>query len=94
MSTPPAPDIVYAGSVAAAPPVINSFTRLADGTFRLNFSGPANQAYEIRASANPAIVSITNWTLLGAGVFSGSEVVFDDLQATNFTQRYYLIRVP
>lgn len=80
--------------VAITPPVFNSFVRLGDGNFRLNFSGMANQVYEIRASTNLALTPIINWTLLGSGVFGGSAIVFDDLQATNFGQRFYLIRIP
>jgi ligand-binding sensor domain-containing protein len=41
-----------------------------------------------------ALTPITNWTLLGSGVFSGGAIVVDDLQATNHMQRYYLIRIP
>jgi fibronectin-binding autotransporter adhesin len=80
--------------IAAAPPVVNSYALLGDGNFRLNFSGTANQAYEIRASTNLTLTPITSWTLLGSGVFGGSAVVFDDLQATNFGQRFYLIHIP
>lgn len=80
--------------IAAAPPVVNSYAVLGDGNFRLNFSGTAHQAYEIRASTNLVLTPITNWTLLGSGVFDGSAIVFDDLQTTNHMQRYYLIRIP
>jgi rhamnogalacturonan endolyase len=80
--------------IAAVPPVINSFALLGNGSLRLNFSGTANQAYEIRASTNLALIPMTNWTVLGSGVFNGGPVVFDDLQATNFGQRFYLINIP
>ena len=52
------------------------------------------QAYEIRASTNLTLTPITSWMLLDSGVFNGAPVVFDDLQATNFAERYYLIRLP
>lgn len=80
--------------VAIVPPVINSITPLVNGTFRLNFSGTSGANYEIRASTNVSLIPITLWTLLDSGTFNGSPVVFDDLQATNFAQRYYLIRIP
>jgi uncharacterized protein with beta-barrel porin domain len=80
--------------VAVPPPAINSYALLGDRNFRLNFSGMDGQTYEIRASTNLALTPITSWMLLGSGVFDGSPVVFDDLQATNFAERYYLIRLP
>jgi autotransporter-associated beta strand protein len=80
--------------IAATPPVFNSWALLGDGNFRLNFSGTANQPYEIRASTNIALTPITSWMLLDSGVFGGGAIVFDDSQATNFGQRYYLIRIP
>jgi fibronectin-binding autotransporter adhesin len=80
--------------IVAQPPVISSVTQLGDGNARLTFSGTAYQPYEIRASTNLGLTPITDWALLGSGVFAGSAVVFDDLQATNFSQRFYLIRIP
>ncbi|TAL02656.1 MAG: hypothetical protein EPO07_07085, partial [Verrucomicrobia bacterium] len=77
-----------------APPTFDSFTRLADGNFRLGFSGTSGVNYEIRASTNVLAAPYTAWTLLGSGTFNGSAVIYDDLSATNFPQRYYLIRVP
>ncbi|MGD0259237.1 MAG: autotransporter-associated beta strand repeat-containing protein [Verrucomicrobiota bacterium] len=80
--------------IALGRPVINSFAPLGDGSFRLNFSGLAGQTYEIRVSTNVQLTPVTSWTLLGSGMFGAGPVVFDDLQATNFTQRCYLIRIP
>jgi autotransporter-associated beta strand protein len=79
---------------AATPPAIHSFGLLGDGRFRLDFSGTTDQVYEVRATTNLALTPVANWMLLGTGTFNGSAVVFDDLQATNFSQRYYLIRLP
>jgi rhamnogalacturonan endolyase len=79
--------------VSLAPPTFDSAIRLTDGNIRLTFSGPTGQGYEIRASTNVVLTPITSWTLLGTGIFTGSPIAFDDLQATNFPQRFYLIRI-
>ncbi|TAK95798.1 MAG: hypothetical protein EPO07_15095, partial [Verrucomicrobia bacterium] len=80
--------------IALAPPVFNSVTRLADGTFRLNFSGPSGANYEVRASTNAALTPFTSWPLVISGTFTGAVVTLDDLSATNYAQRFYLIRIP
>lgn len=76
------------------PPEFSSITSLADGNFRLSFSGPNGQNYELRATTNVALVPVTLWNLLSTGTFNGSPVIFDDLAATNYPQRFYQIRVP
>ena len=80
--------------VAIAPPVFNSVVPLGNGTLRLNFSGTPGSVYEIRASSDVTLSPVTLWTLLGTGTFTAAPVIFDDVQATNFTQRFYRIRVP
>jgi autotransporter-associated beta strand protein len=80
--------------ITAVPPVFTSYSLSADGNIRLSFSGTANQAYEIRATTNLTLAPITSWTLLDTGMFTGSPILFDDLQATNFVRRFYLIRIP
>jgi autotransporter-associated beta strand protein len=80
--------------VAIAPPVFSSVVPLGNGTLRLNFSGTPGAGYEIRASTDVMLSPVTLWTLLGTGTFTAAPVIFDDVQATNFTQRYYRIRVP
>ncbi len=80
--------------ISIAPPVFNSVVPLGAGGMRLNFSGPAGYNYEIRASTNVALTPITAWTLLNSGTFAAGPVVFDDLMATNYLQRYYQIRLP
>jgi len=78
----------------AAPPIIQSAAMLANGTFRLTFTGTAGQGYEVRATTDVATSPITNWPLLISGLFTGIVVTLDDLQATNYPRRFYLIRVP
>ena len=78
----------------AGPPVVNSLTPLATGGYRLSFSGSFGQGYEIRATTNAALSPVTLWDLLDAGTFSSAPVIYDDSAATNFAERFYLIRVP
>jgi autotransporter-associated beta strand protein len=80
--------------VSLAPPVLSSPTPLGDGTFRLLFSGTAGQNYELRGATNVALTPLTSWSLLTSGIFGASPVTFDDLQATNYPQRFYRLRVP
>ena len=40
------------------------------------------------------LTPVTLWDLLGTGTFDGNLSMFDDLQATNYPQRFYQIRVP
>jgi hypothetical protein len=80
--------------VSSAPPAFNSITSLADGNFRLNFSGASGQNYELRATTNVALVPVTLWNLLSTGTFGAGPVIFDDLSATNYPQRFYQIRAP
>ena len=80
--------------IAIAPPMFSSVTQLGNGTLRLNFSGTPGANYEIRASTNLTLTPVTLWNLLGTGTFSAAPVVFDDVLARNFPQRFYRIRVP
>jgi hypothetical protein len=80
--------------VSTAPPVFSGVTPLNDGNFRLTFSGPTGAGYEIRASTNLSLTPVTLWDLLDSGTFGVAPVEFDDLSATNFPQRFYLIRLP
>jgi hypothetical protein len=80
--------------ISTAPPAFGAVIPLGDGGFRLTFSGPSGQDYELRASTNLALTPVTLWDLLDSGTFGNSPVSFDDLQATNFAQRFYLLDLP
>ena len=80
--------------ISLAPPVISSLTPLADGNFRLLFSGASGQNYELCGTTNVALTPLTSWSLLSSGIFGFGSVVFDDLQATNYPWRCYRLRVP
>ena len=80
--------------ISTAPMVFNSVVPLNDGNFRLTFSGPTSAAYELRASTNLSLAPVTLWDLLDSSTFGNASVSFDDLSATNFPQRFYIIRLP
>jgi len=67
---------------------------LADGNFRLRFFGAAGMDYTLRASTNIALKPLTSWPPITTGLFDGGTVVYDDLTATNFPRRVYLISLP
>ena len=80
--------------VSTALPAFDFITPLSDGNFRLTFSGPAGRGYELRATTNLSMAPVTLWILLGSATFGTIPVVYDDLSATNYPQRFYQIRVP
>jgi autotransporter-associated beta strand protein len=80
--------------ISTLPPVFGTVATLGDGNFRLTFTGPTGQDYEIRASTNLALVPVTLWDLLSSGTFGNTPIMFDDLSATNHWQRFYRIVVP
>ncbi len=101
---PPGPDLAWYTNallttgtitvVGTGPPAIASIAPQAGGSFRLTFTGQPGAGYEIRSTTNLALTPIQNWSLLGSGTFGLSPVVFDDLNATNFPLRFYVISVP
>jgi hypothetical protein len=81
--------------VPLVPPTVTNPVQLADGNFQFLFSGGSGQSYRVWASTDVALTPITStWTQLGSGTFGGSPILFDDLQATNHPQRFYIITVP
>lgn len=70
-------------------------TRLADGGFKLSYTGTAGLSYHIWTSANLLLSPITNsWRSLGAGTFSGGTDTFDDTQSADDPEQFYRITVP
>jgi hypothetical protein len=67
---------------------------LSNGNFRLKFSGSAGMNYVLRASTNLTLTPLSNWTPIATLFFADGTAVFDDLTATNFPNRYYLISLP
>ena len=80
--------------ISTAPAVFGSVVTLGDGNFRLAFSEPTGQAYEIRASTNLLLQPVTLWDLLDSGTFGATPIIFDDLAATNYLHRFYRLNLP
>lgn len=79
---------------STAPAKFETVQSLPDRTIRLTFSGPAGNSFEVRASTDVGLKPLTAWPLIGSGAFAGSVVTLDDPAATNYLQRYYLLRLP
>jgi hypothetical protein len=67
---------------------------LSNGAFQFTFTNTNNVVFSVLASTDLSL-SVSNWTVLGAttnlgGVLHG----FTDSQATNFPNRFYLLRFP
>jgi len=81
--------------IQLVPPTVSDPLVLGDGNFQFNFTGGTGQNYRVWASTNVALTPITTtWNLLDSGTFGGSPVIFTDIQATNFPQRFYILTVP
>jgi hypothetical protein len=80
--------------VAPGPPVIQSISRMPDGNVQLEFSGTPGAPYEVRASTNVTLAPLTSWSLIASGILTGSTTTLNDLAATNYPQRFYVIRLP
>ena len=63
------------------------------GNFQLTFTGNAGQPYTVRASTNLSL-PVINWIAIATGTFSTNAATFQDANATNVPQRYYLIAIP
>ena len=74
-------------------PTVSSTVPLSDGTFQLNFSGPAGYGYSVRAS-DDINLPIGSWEVLNTGTFGSSPVSFIDMDAPNHQNRFYVISIP
>jgi hypothetical protein len=63
------------------------------GAFQLTFSGPSGQNYEVLAADNMNS-PLESWTVLTNGSFTGTNVVFPDLDAANHSNHFYIIKSP
>jgi pectinesterase len=78
-------------------PAINANTVrvLGNGSAQFSFSGTQGADYRVWATTNLALTPvISTWTLVGSGTFGAVPVIFADLQATNFAQRFYTVTSP
>lgn len=74
-------------------PEVSGATQLGDGTFQLNFSGPAGYGYSVRATTDVTL-PVSSWVVVGTGTFSSSPVSFIDLNAPAYPDRFYVISIP
>jgi uncharacterized delta-60 repeat protein len=78
---------VFSGSLP--PPAIqtDSALGLPAGSFGVEFSGIAGQTVVVEASTN-----LLNWTALSTNALGTVPLYFGDLNATNYSQRFYRLR--
>lgn len=82
-------------STPPVPPTLSNFTVLGDGNFQFSATGGNGQNYRVWASTDVTLRPVTStWTLLSSGTFGAAPEIFTDSQATNFTQRFYLLSIP
>lgn len=80
-------------SVSATAPVFSGIATLPDHNFQLTFSGANGQGYAVLATTNLAL-PLAEWTTISTGTFGSAPVTFDDLNATNYPQQFYIVTYP
>jgi hypothetical protein len=72
------------------PPLLSAITRQADGNVKLSASGEPNQAYLVQAGTD-----LVNWSVISTNTAdTNGAVLFLDLDATNYSTRFYRLAVP
>jgi hypothetical protein len=71
---------------------INGKTVTSSGTCHLTLSGSAGEAYTVLASDSLS-VPLSQWRMVGGGMFSGNSQVFTDTDAVNHPGRFYTVRL-
>jgi hypothetical protein len=82
--------------IAGNPSVLTGVTRLGNGTLTFGFTNITGASFTVFASTN-LVFPLNTWSNLGAAVESpagSGQYQFTDLQATNLTQRFYLLQSP
>ncbi|HVM47347.1 MAG TPA: immunoglobulin domain-containing protein [Candidatus Acidoferrum sp.] len=70
-------------------------TDVANGSFTINFTGPAGYSYTVWSSSNVGLTPVrTTWTNLGSGTFSGGTDSFTDSNAGSNPEQCYVITMP
>jgi hypothetical protein len=76
------------------PPIIDSLTRLANGTAQLRFLSATNFGFTVLAATNVGLPA-SNWTVLGVTTnLGGATYQFIDSTVTNYPRRFYRLRFP
>ena len=73
---------------ASSPLAMNGSTHLGDGRFQFMLSGPAAGAYVIQASTN-----LVDWFTVETNSPFPGNLIFTDLDATNFNWRFYRCQI-
>jgi fibronectin-binding autotransporter adhesin len=81
-------------TAAPRPLAFSGIQRLSNGTFNLTLTGTAGTGFTVHASTNLALTPLSAWTVLGTGTIGSGPTPFDDLTATNYPDRFYLISTP
>jgi PKD repeat protein len=81
-------------NLSPAPPVIDSAILLANGAFQLTFTNANNQPFSVLGTTDLSF-PVSNWSVLGLSTnIGGGRHGFTDSEASNFWNRYYLLRFP
>lgn len=77
-----------------AAPVLTAARRLADGSFQFSFTNSPAVTFTVLAHTNP-MLPLSNWSVLGTvDEISPGRFEFTDIQATNYSARFYRLRSP
>jgi hypothetical protein len=84
--------MVNVGSPVPAPPLLTGLMTLTNGAFQFTFANTPGAVFGVLATTNLGL-SLTNWTSLGGVTeIAPGQFQFIDLQATNYSQRFYIVR--
>jgi hypothetical protein len=75
------------------PNFVGGQVMLSSGGFQLTFGGPAGLAYQLLASTNLATPQ-SAWSVATSGAFGGTNITYTDSTATNYGERFYVIKSP
>jgi autotransporter-associated beta strand protein len=74
-------------------PTLASAARRSDGNISFQIGGTVGQGYSVRASTNVTL-PLSSWTVIQSGSLPSASYLFNDLSATNYPNRFYLISSP
>jgi fibronectin-binding autotransporter adhesin len=86
--------LYYAFTSLPQLPAFSGIQRLANGAFNLTFTGKAGTSFSVLASTNLDLKPLSAWTVLDTGTLGSGPTIFEDLTATNYLDRFYLISSP
>jgi hypothetical protein len=78
----------------ALAPKVSGVQLLTNGAFNLTITGTAGTGFTVHATTNLALTPLSAWTVLGTGTIGAGPTSFEDLTATNYLDRFYLLSTP